>query len=93
MQRLSPDNFGASDNILTKLLQATWWTLVHKQKLEVHGKARRSHQCAAPPANHRSLYGCRPTTIAARGISAIEVDFALGIAATGSLTSGFALPI
>ena len=41
MQRLSPDNFGASDNILNKLFQATWWTLVHKQKLEVHGKARR----------------------------------------------------
>ena len=24
MQRLSPDNFGSSDNILTKLFQATW---------------------------------------------------------------------
>jgi len=114
MQRLSPDNFGASDNIFAKLLQATWWTLVHKQKLEVYGKARReaarrrnsecsrptavtgqrrSHQCAAPPANHRSLYGCRPTAIAARGISAIAIHFALGIAAPGGLTSGFALPI
>ena len=28
-----------------------------------------------------------------RGISAIQIDFALGIAATGGLTSGFALPI
>jgi len=55
--------------------------------------ARHSHQCAARPANHRSLYGCRPTAIAARGISAVEIDFALGIAATGGLTSGFALPI
>jgi len=52
-----------------------------------------SHQCAAPSANHRSLYGCRPTAIAARGISAIEIDFALGIVAPGGLTSGFALPI
>ena len=52
-----------------------------------------SHQCDAPPAYHRSLYGCRPTAIAARGISAIEIDFALGIAAPGGLTSGFALPI
>ena len=26
MQRLSPDNFGASKNILTKLFKATWWT-------------------------------------------------------------------
>ena len=31
--------------------------------------------------------------IAARGISAIQIDFALGIAAPGGLTSGFALPI
>ena len=52
-----------------------------------------SHQCAAPPANHRSLYGCRPTAVAARGIPAIEIDFPLGIAAPGGLTSGFALPI
>ena len=51
------------------------------------------YQCVAPPANHRSLYGCRPTAIAAREISAIEIDFALGIAAPGGLTSGFALPI
>jgi len=49
--------------------------------------------CTAPPANHRSLYGCRPTAIAARGISAIEIDFALGIASPGGLTSGFAMPI
>jgi len=28
-----------------------------------------------------------------RGISAIEIDFPLGIAAPGGLTSGFALPI
>ena len=50
---------------------------------------------AAPvsTANHRSLYGCRPTAIAARRISAIEIDFALGVAAPGGLTSGFALPI
>ena len=110
MQRLSPDNFGASDNILTKLFQATWWTLVHKQKLEVHGKARREaarrrnsewsrptavtgRPIAALPANHRSLYGCRPTAIAARVISAIQIDFALQIAAPGGLTSGSALPI
>jgi len=52
-----------------------------------------SHQCAALPANHRSLYGCRPTAIAATGISATEIHFALGIAAPGGLTSGFALPI
>jgi len=55
--------------------------------------ARRSHQCAAPPANHRSLHGCRHTAIVARGISAIQIDFPLGIAAPGGLTSGFALPI
>jgi len=54
---------------------------------------QRCHQCAAPPANHRSLYDCRATAIAARGISAIEIDFALRIAAPGGLTSGFALPI
>jgi len=29
MHRLSPDNFGASENILTKLFHATWRTLVH----------------------------------------------------------------
>jgi len=29
---VSPYNFGASGNILTKLFQATWWTLVHKEK-------------------------------------------------------------
>ena len=48
------------------------------------------------------FFGVRPyfvvylpdyTAIAARGISAIEIDYALGIAATGGLTSGFALPI
>ena len=50
MQRLSPENFGASDNILTKLLQATWWTLVHKQKLEVHGKAHVRPPDAAIPS-------------------------------------------
>jgi len=60
--------------------------------LHVHRKLR-SHQCAAPPANHRSLYGCRFTAIAARVISAIQIDFALGIATPGGLTSGFALPI
>jgi len=32
VQRLSLYNFHASGNILTKLLQETWWTLVHKQK-------------------------------------------------------------
>ena len=52
-----------------------------------------SHQFAAPPANRRLLYGCRPTAVAARAISAIEIDFPLGIAAPGGLTSGFALPI
>jgi len=56
MQRLSPDNFGACENILTKLFQATWWTLVHKQKLEVQGKARReaarrrNSECSRPTA-------------------------------------------
>jgi len=39
------------------------------------------------------LYGCRPTAIAARVISAIQIDFALEIAAPGGLTSGSALPI
>ena len=72
MQRLSPDNFGASENILTKLFQAMWRTLVHKQKLEVQGKARpeaarrrnseysRPTICAAPPANHRCAVGLLP---------------------------------
>jgi len=39
---------------------------------------------------------CRPitaTAIAAGGITTTKIDFALGIAAPGSLTSGFALPI
>ena len=82
MQRLSPDNFGASENILTKLFQATWWTLVHKQKLEVQGKARReaarrrNSECSRPTAQRpmrraagQSPLRCRPTAIAARGIS------------------------
>jgi len=34
---------------------------------------------------------CRPTAIAARGISTTEIDFALGIVSPGGLTSGFAL--
>jgi len=29
IQRISPHNFWASENILTKLFQTTWWTLVH----------------------------------------------------------------
>jgi len=65
---------------------------VYNAHIESHSDTL-SHQCAAPPANHRSLYGCRPTAIAARGISAIEIDFALGIAVPGGLTSGFTLPI
>ena len=40
-----------------------------------------------------AVYGCIPTAIAARVISAIQIDFALEIAAPGGLTSGFALPI
>jgi len=32
IQRLSLYNFHASGNILTNLLQETWWTLAHKQK-------------------------------------------------------------
>jgi len=32
IQRVSPCNFEASGNIFTNLFQATWWTLVHKQK-------------------------------------------------------------
>jgi len=35
----------------------------------------------------------RPTAIAAGGITTTKIDFALGIAVPGSLTSGFALPI
>jgi len=61
MQRLSPDNFGASDNILTKRFQATWWTLVHKQKLEVHGKARRQ------AARGRNSECSRPTAVSVTG--------------------------
>jgi len=68
MQRLSPDNFGASDNILTKLLQATWWTLVHKHKLEVHGKARRE------AARRRDSECSRPTAVTGRRRGAATND-------------------
>ena len=70
---------------------------------------RRNSECSRPIAQRRLAGGaaqrpmrlaagqsplrCRPTAIAARGISAIAIDFALGIAAPGGLTSGFALPI
>jgi len=41
----------------------------------------------------QSPLSSRPTAIAAGGITTTKIDFALGIAAPGSLTSGFALPI
>ena len=53
----------------------------------------RSVRSAAPPAIHRSLYGCRPTAIAARGISAIQIDFALGIALRRRAASRRALQV
>ena len=68
MQRLSRDNFGASENIINKLFQATWWTLVHKQKLEMQGKERReaawrrNSECSRPTAQ-RWLAGDWPTNL------------------------------
>ena len=50
--------------------------------------ARRSDQCAAPPANHRCAVDLL-TAIAAREFRLL--DFAPGIAAPGGLMSGFAL--
>jgi len=46
-------------------------------------------------AASQSPLRCRPTAIAARGISTTKIDFAvaLGIAVPGGLTSGSALPI
>jgi len=55
MQRLSPDNFGTSENILTKLSQATWWTLVHiltHPKCVVHCNLTQVH---TPRVSFRSL--------------------------------------
>ena len=55
MQRLSPYNFGASENILIKLFQATWWTLVHiltHPKCVVHCNLAQVH---TPRVSFRSL--------------------------------------
>jgi len=41
----------------------------------------------------QSTLRSRPTAIAAGGITTTKIDFALGMAAPGSLTSGFALRI
>ena len=55
MQRLSLDNFRASENILTELFQAMWWTLVQiltHPKCVVHCNLTQVH---APRVYFRSL--------------------------------------
>ena len=78
---MHPYNFGASGSIPTK----------HFPYNVPPGRGHNVGITFERPANHRSLFGCRPTAIAARVISAIQIDFALEIAAPGGLTSGFAL--
>ena len=52
--------------------------------------ARRCDQCDTLPASHRCAVGVLPLL---REELDYLIDFALGIAAPGGLTSGFALPI